>query len=176
MYPSCNYETLLNLESTKEKENSIKVSVKFFLKLFMSSDILTTTMLLLEESWLNGFWQKKVGVFCQHKNEPLENITWKNIFAPVFKMLITRGWESAMKQFLFRSGLERLPDFFVPRGCVIFFFARRGCMIFFCLKRLYDFFCPERLRDFFCPKRFWKFLSREVAWFFCPEVAWFFLS
>ena len=55
---------------------------------------------------------------------------------------------------------ERLRDFFVvPRGCVNFF-VLRGCVIFFSWE-VSGFFCPKMLRDI-C-------LSQDVAWFFCPE-------
>ena len=44
-----------------------------------------------------------------------------------------------------------LRDFFVLRGCVIFFGTERSS----------DFFCPERLHDlfFFCSKKLHVFLS-----------------
>ena len=48
-------------------------------------------------------------------------------------------------------GEERLHDFFVWRGCMIFptqFFVWRGCMIF--LWRGCVIFFVERLRDFVC--------------------------
>ena len=46
--------------------------------------------------------------------------------------------------------LERLRDFFVLRGCVIFF-------------------CPERLRYFLSGEVAWFLFVPKGPWFFCPE-------
>jgi hypothetical protein len=46
--------------------------------------------------------------------------------------------------------VERLHDFCVYRGCVIFL-THSGCLIYFC----------------------WVFFCGEVAWFFCWRVGWF---
>ena len=70
---------------------------------------------------------------------------------------------------------ERLHDFFVRRGCVIFivqggcaiFIVQGDCVIFFCAERLL-FFLRREVNDLFFAERFYDFcLCREVAGFFC---------
>ena len=64
--------------------------------------------------------------------------------------------------------VERLHDFCVYRGCVIFL-THSGCLIYFC-----GVFFVERLRDFFV-EGLGDLLYEEVALCLCEEVAWLFV-